>query len=396
MTNPNESAVEPYVCRILQTVNEIDSIVPAWSRLRDLEARGCNFQNDPQLIAAAVKLDLPATPFVAIVERSGALLAVAPFVVVNNIFRVRFSVFSLFSLKVRLLKLLGNSVILGNNVSADQCFEAISQALKEHSDKFDLLFLDGIPSDDELWKYFQRDSFRQKGLRVFPAASAPDLGFRLSLPPSFDEYFQSLGANTRKSLKKRTKDLCERNQGVLSKITQPAEVELFLRQVDEVYRDSWQAKTYGGNVRCIPSEIARLQGIAELGWLRSYVLCRGETPVAFQLGYQYRGEFYAMDFAFAQAEADCSPGAVLMHLMFQDLYVRDTPHQVDLGHGDSPQKHTFRAVPYEVNFAYVVPRERRAWFIRVQQMLTNMERCIRSGLVRLKLDRAVRRILKRK
>jgi CelD/BcsL family acetyltransferase involved in cellulose biosynthesis len=396
MTDPHESMEQPYVCRVLQTVDDIDSIVPAWCRLLDSGSLGSNFHNDPQLIAASAKLDTSVLPLVVMVERSGTLVAVAPFFIYTNLFRLRFSVFALSSLKIRMLKLAGNTVVLDKNVSASDCLKAVFQAVNAQADRFDLLFLDGITSEEALWRYVQRADFRREGMRVFPAASAPDLGFQLSLPSTYEEYFQSLGTNTRKSLKKRTHDLCERNQGVLSRVTQSAEVESFLRQVDEIYRDSWQAKTYGGRVRCIPGEISRLREIAELGWLRSYVLRRSEKPVAFQLGYQYRGVFYAMDFAFAQAEADRSPGAVLMHLMFQDLYAWDSPRQVDLGHGDSPQKHTFRAVPYEVQFAYIVPRKRRAWFIRVQQTLTNVERWIRSGLVRWKVDRAVRRILKHK
>ncbi len=396
MTHPHEPGIEQYVCRVLQTVDEIDSIVPAWGRLRDLGARGCNFHNDPELVATAARLDQSINPLVVVVERDGMLVAVAAFFVFSNLFRLRFSVFALSSWKIRLLKLAGNSIILEKESSSKDCLRAIFHTLKAHANRFDLLYLDGIASADELWNYVQNDGFRSHRLRVFPAASAPDWGFRLSLPPSHEEYFQSLGTNTRKSLKKRTKDLCERHQGVFSQITQPDEVEMFLRYVDAIYRDSWQAKTYGDNVRCVAIEIARLQRIAELGWLRSFLLCRGETPVAFQLGYQYRGVFYAMDFAFAQTESDCSPGAVLMHLMFQDLYKRDTPQQVDLGHGDSPQKHTFRAVPFEVNFAYIVPRERRIWLIRLQQLLTKVERHVRSVLVGLKADRVVRRILKRK
>ncbi len=395
--NPADATTVRYACRVLLTKSEIDSIVPAWSRLRDAGARGCNFFNDPKLVAASSTWEPSFTPLVVVVERSETLIAVAPFLIMRNQFRLKFSVFTLSSsFAVRLLKLQGNSVIIGSDVSADECLSAVFQALKDQWDKFDLLFLDGVPKGDDLWNYIQTACFRRQGLRIAPAASAPDLGFKIELPSTFDEYFQTLGANSRKTFKKRTKELCERNGGALFQVTRPADVESFLRQADKIYKDSWQAKTYGDRTRCIPSEIARLQQIAEWGWLRSYVLTRGETPLAFQLGYQYRGVFYAMDFAFAQAEADCSPGGVLMHRMFQDLYERQTPQTVDLGHGDSPQKHTFRGSPHEVFFAYVVPRGRSAWFIRLQRMLTSIERCIRSVLVHLRVDRMVRRILKRK
>ncbi len=382
--------------RTVRTIAEIASILPDWRRMHETGGRGATYFNDPRVVTATIDNDSSVSPLMVVVERGGAIQAVAPFLRHATNFHLQFSVFTLASLSIRSLSLPGNGVAIATEAPADECLSVVFQALSDHAGEFDLLFLEGASIEADLWQYLTGNRMKSDRFSVVPAASDRDLAFRMDLPDQYDSYFQSLGASTRKSLKKRTKDLLERDGGAWIRVDAPEQVEDFLRDVDVIYADAWQSKTYGGRVRCVPGEIGRLKRIAEHGMLRSYVLFRQQIPIAFQLGFQHRDVFHAMDFGFAQQAADCGPGAVLMHLMMRDLFEHNSPRTVDLGHGDSPQKHTFRAIPQPVMFAYVIPKGRRRWFLSVQRMLTSIESLVRTALIKCRVDRFVRRILKRK
>jgi CelD/BcsL family acetyltransferase involved in cellulose biosynthesis len=174
-------------------------------------------------------------------------------------------------------------------------------------------------------------------------------------------------------------------------------VRPFLNDVESIFRDSWQAKTYyGSETKNSDAEIARLEYIARLGWLRCYLLASDLGPLAFQIGYSYDNTYYASDFAFAREWAHLGPGAVLMHLMLQDLFEFDPPEVVDLGAGEAPQKQTFRASPREVVDLCLVPRNRWRFLLAVQRGLSVIEGAVRTALVQTGLANTVRRLLKHK
>jgi hypothetical protein len=380
----------------VQIVRDRAGLNRALPELREFLARdvgGASFFHEPAIIDCNLSHD-GVTPHIVFVRRAGKLQCVAPFRVQPSRIRMRFSVFQLASFRARLLTLLGSEFIYSPNADVPQCCALVFDSFKDA--EFDLGWLHAIDMRSRLWEYCAAKNGKRRGLHFARASRVADKAFQLQLAQSFDEYLATLGSSTRSSLKRRARKLLTDHAAELVKVTSADQVQMFLDSADAIYSDSWQAKTYGPVQKNNDMEIAKLKHIADLGWLRSYLLTSNVGPLAFQLGYQYGDTFYACDFAFAQKWSNLGPGSALMYFMLEDLYQERPPRVIDLGAGDSPQKRTFRGSPYNIGDYYVVPQSRWRYVIRAQWLLSEIERITRAALVRTGFDGAVRRFLKHK
>ena len=239
----------------------------------------------------------------------------------------------------------------------------------------------------------QRQAYRSA---LHQASDALEKSLQIALPPTFAEYLSMLSAGTRYTRKRDTKKLLADHGATLVRITTADQVPSFLNDVDAIYRDSWQAKTYGYWKRNSDEEIARFKHIASRGWLRSYVLVAHGVPMAFLIGHLYRSSFYIPAWAFAQKWSHLGPGAVLVYLTIEDIYKDTPPGMVDLGYGDSAIKRSFRGSPHDVGDYYVTPGNRWHHLVAAQRGLSEIETVARNALIRTGLDNAVRRLLKHK
>ena len=174
------------------------------------------------------------------------------------------------------------------------------------------------------------------------------------------------------------------------KVTSADQVRSFLNDVDQIYSDSWQSKTYGHWKRNSDQEICRLEHVARCGWLRCYLLTDDRGPMAFVIGYHCGDTYYVPAWAFAQRWSNLGPGAALMYLAMEDLYKDTRPRVVDLGYGESAFKHSFGGLPHDVGDFYVTPRNRWRHLVSAQRGLSEIETNARAALVRTGLDGAVR------
>lgn len=382
-----------YGVEIVETRDALRAVLPEWREFLASNPHGCSWLNDPVMIDSDLAGEAVA-PHIILIRRHGELKCIAPFSIRSARLPLQFSVYTLARFPLTLLNLYGTDLIFASAADAQACcalaFESIGDA------PFDLGVLYSLDSRGELWKYFTATNGKQRRFEFQRRYDHFDKCFQIQLPQTFAEYFSTLSSNTRSTLKRRTKKLTTGHAARLRKVTAPGEVREFLQSVAKIYRDTWQAKTYGQIERDRPAEIERLESIAREGWLRSYLLETDDGPLAFQIGYQYGNAFYACDFAFARKWSDLGPGAVLMYLMMEDLFNDRRPQIVDLGAGDSPQKHTFRGSAFDVGDYWVLPPNRWRYAARTQRCLTIAESSVRSLLVRTKLDVAIRRMLKHK
>jgi hypothetical protein len=308
--------------------------------------------------------------------------------------RLQLSVFQLAAPQVRTLSLLGADFTFADDADVSPCCRLVFASLP--AAEIDLCCLNSLDENSRLWEYCTEAGDKPQGLHFTRPTRFDDRAFHLEVAGSFEAYLATLGSSTRGSLKRRVKKLTTEHSATLIKVTQADQVRSFLEGAHTVSIDSWQAKTYGTLIRPTEAEITRLEHIARQGWLRCYLLAGAAGPLAYQFGYHYGDTYYACDFAFARKWSALGPGASLMYLMLEDLYRHDSPQVIDLGPGDSPQKHTFRGSPRIVRDYYVVPHARWRYLIYVQRRLAEVERAARSVLAHVGLDNAVRRVLKHK
>jgi CelD/BcsL family acetyltransferase involved in cellulose biosynthesis len=384
---------ESYSAEVINTRSALQAAVPEWRDFIASNPRGCCLSNDPAVIEHEVSTGA-VSPQVVQIRRHGELKCIAPFSIRNSRLPIQFSVYTLARYPLQLLSLYGTDLIFASDADAYRCCALACESI--HEAPFDLGILYSLDSRGELWRYFAAANGEPQQLQFVRPNDYCEKCFRIQLPDTFAEYMSVLSSSTRSTLRRRAKKLTTEHGARLKKFTNPDGVREFLESVEAVFQDAWQARTYGQLQRDCPSEIERLKSIAKEGWLRCYLLESDSGPMAFQIGYQYRDIFYACDFAFARKWADMGPGAVLMYLMMEDLFNDSRPQVVDLGAGDSPQKHTFRGSPFDVGDYWIIPQNRWRFVALAQRSLTKVESSVRSLLVRTKMDAAIRRMLKHK
>jgi CelD/BcsL family acetyltransferase involved in cellulose biosynthesis len=212
---------------------------------------------------------------------------------------------------------------------------------------------------------------------------------------SFDDYLANLGSETRRTIKRQHRRFFEEASSRVERITEPGDVAQLLEWIDCVYRDSWQAKTFGDEQSNTASGRKFLEKVAAQGWLRSYVLMLGDEPICFKHGMLYRGVLYSNGTAFRRQFESKRPGTVLIYSVLSDLHAEQNVEAWDFGFGDMPYKRSFCNVKHDAAVVYFVPGNRWRLILRFQQLLNTAYDGVRSSLIRLKIDKIVRKLVKR-
>jgi uncharacterized protein (DUF2384 family) len=389
------ASVERQVSTI-RTMAGLSQFVPEWKEFLTRGAYGATFHNDPANVELALVNDEGLSPLFVVVRRQGHIECLAPFYINRTRFRLKLSVLTLASLPIRLLKLFGDRIIYSKDCLPRESFEAVFVELRQHLKLFDLVYLYNLDCSEPLWNACAELSSRRAPFQAMLASAGIEKVHQVQITSTHEAFLASLTSSTRQELRRKTRRLLSDNHGKLVKVTRPEQVAEFLEKLDVVFRNSWQAKTFGYRPRNTQAQRQRFEVIASRGWLRSYLLVQDGQPIAFELGYQYGGQYYGEECGFDPSRAQLGPGAVLMHLVIEDLFKEDRPKLMDFGFGEAAYKRSLGNIAHDAASLYLAPPNGWRHLLRLQRVLNFLDVRVRPLLVRSRLDRLVRRLLKHK
>ena len=378
---------------MLDSLHELQAATSEWRDFLAEGVQGNNFFNDPSHILPRLELEPQLQPWILVLRRNGRICCIAPLFLHQTRLKLEFSVVTLASLPIRMLKTFGGQFVVAADADAASCFQIVFDRLWSRRADFGLIFLENVPVTSSLWEYAQTASNRDVRFRFFLASSSIDSDRKIVFPSTHDEFLSSLSYETRRKVRRYTRRLQNTAQVRLERITEPSQVPHFLERVDQVYRDTWQAKVNGFSSRNTPSYTKYFTQLSRAGLLRSYLLTNDDGPIAFALGHQYNGVYYFLETGYSQAWANFGPGIVLMHLFFEDLMRHEKPDLLDFIGGNQPYKQSFSNFQQGVASVYLVPPNRWRHLLSVQRLLHFVSRYAVCALTFLKLDRAARRLL---
>lgn len=172
-----------------------------------------------------------------------------------------------------------------------------------------------------------------------------------------EDYLKKHSGNTRKCIRRDVRKLEQHFAGCLrlSKITEGTQVDDYVRAAHQVAEESWQRGSFNA------ARSARLRYFAEQGWLRGYLLTGNGQPLAYVLGRQADGCFYADDSAFDLRLENLSPGKVLWLKVIEDLHAQGDVKWLDFGSGDIGYKQFWAHESYpESSVLLIKPSVRNA------------------------------------
>jgi hypothetical protein len=383
----------------LEEIDSLCGLQVASNQWRDFLAEkvyGNNFFNDPTHISSRLEEEPDLDPRILVLRRHGRICCIAPCYLQDTHLKVEFSVVTLASLPIRMLKVFGGEFVVAADADATCCFQIVFEYLWSRRAKFGLIYLENLPTTTSLWEFCYSELVRDTCFRPFLASSQIDTDHQIQFPPTHEDFLSTLSYDTRRRLRRVTRRLQEKGQLRLERITAPDDVPRFLDRLDQIYRDTWQAKVGGYAPRNKPAQVRYLSQISRAGCLRSYLLSIDDQPIAFALGYQYNGAYYFLETGFDQAWADSSPGTALMHLFFEDLFRHDSPVLLDFIMGDQAYKRSFSSSKHCTASVYVAPRNSWRTVLRVQALLHGCSRLMIRILTVSNLDGFLRERLRQK
>ncbi|MBX9787333.1 MAG: GNAT family N-acetyltransferase [Pirellulales bacterium] len=389
-----QTAPASLVVENVRTRGELEKLLPPWRELVAAGASGTVLENDPDHVAAALATTAAYEPLLVVARQAERLVGVAPCYVHQARFQLELSVWKLRSLAVRLLKTFGDHFVLAADVDQIAVLDALVDGIAAEGAHYDLIQFYNLACDEPLWRRADERFARGGPLRAVLASPRIDTVHQLLLPADHEAYLQALNPSTRKNLRRTTRRLFEEGRAEVFRAQSPDDVPRLLELLDRLAPHTWQGRTYGAVPRATPDRVEYYRRLAEHGWLRAYVLLLAGEPIAYELGCQYDGVYWGQEHGFDQRHAERGPGSIMIHLAIEDLYRERTPRVLDFGLGDAGYKRSFGNRQHAAASLYLVPRGRWRHLLALQRALNGASAGARGLLVRLKLDRLVRRFLK--
>jgi Acetyltransferase (GNAT) domain len=169
--------------------------------------------------------------------------------------------------------------------------------------------------------------------------------FYIDMRTSYHEYLCKFKGTTRQKLRGKLRQLEKATGGRLEllRICDAADTPQFIAAAQTIAEKSWQRRLMGFHVDQPRNRQHFLESMARQGVLRSYLLMSGEKLLAFLIGFQLNGMYYAHETAFDNSYAGSrfSPGQLLFYLTIKDCFEMNKPSMFYFGPGEYWYKNLF-------------------------------------------------------
>jgi hypothetical protein len=330
-----------------------------WRALQRNAARPDVAVTPEWLLAETERPDAEA-PRVVTVHDGEALVGLAPLVQRRTTLDCRFGYRTLARFGLRMLDHCGIPLLARDDPDVHrQLLDGLSAA----AGGCDAINLENVPVSSWMRRLLVEERAWPRGWRC--VRYAPRSWHWLSrLDAGFEAYAAKFGGKTRQKLRGAERRLRAECGGdlALRRVTDPADVPAFAKDLGHLAARTWQGQRLGQFVQTAREDSVRLESWARRGWLCAYLLLARGQPIAFVVGRHADGIYYYDAIGHDAAWAGYSPGKVLLWLLIQDLCTRGDTRWLDFRHGDADYKRFFGTEGYEEESFYLV---RRTWRNRV-------------------------------
>jgi hypothetical protein len=177
----------------------------------------------------------------------------------------------------------------------------------------------------------------------------------LDLPIGDKSFLASLSKKKRYSQRERDRKLAKNFTEVrIDAFSSPEDVSILMRIAETITQKSYLRIT-GGAFAASDDTRARYEFLAGMGWLRSFVLCLDDRPIAYWIGTLRNGVFASDYMAFDPAFGEYWPGMYLILRVIEILAKdgTDPARQIDFGLGDHAYKQLLTKQAVEVALVYI-------------------------------------------
>jgi CelD/BcsL family acetyltransferase involved in cellulose biosynthesis len=378
----------------ISTRTDLQKVLADWRQFQNSDPIGASFYNDPDRIDQWLEEFPEAALKTQLVFQGSRLMAVAPLIADSGSFRLNCGPLRSPTIRYSGAVRLGDEFVYARDANVRECLSWVFRGLSADR-QLQGIYLRNVDMESDEGKYLASPASRGFGFRSISPRVAVEPSHSIKVLPTFAGYEAQLSKKRRYLFRRMWRLLNENYPNVrIDRITTANQVPAFLDQMDAVYQRTWQGKenARGSVRRNLTRQVSRFQWIADRGWLRSYVLSSDSTPLAYLIGYQYRGQHEIQETGYDPAHRDSSPGSVLWWYSIKDLHEVDSPTRIRFGWGDFPYKRTLSTDSYPAGEIYLVRRWKLACLLHAQRWVNwTAQNCVKPILRRTSVARWRRR-----
>lgn len=267
---------------------------------------------------------------------------------------------------------------------------------------FERLKRDGI--DIVIFKFLKDNSIIHQAALEVPNLLCKDhfpienIHWKLSLPDSFEVFYQQCSKNTKSNIRKYANRIKTKfSDNFLIKCCKSAdEVEQTMEEIEKVAVNTYQR---GLGVGFLNTERIRKEWLfaADHGWLRAYVLYLNDEPCAFLNGFSYQMVFYVSNLGFDRSYEYYHPGMFLMMRVIEEFCSDNGVEAIDFGPMYADYKRAYGNENWkEVVTCIFAPTLRGLKIKAIWTLTAVISKLAKSVLNRLKIINWIKRNWRRK
>ena len=384
---------------VIKTITEYESFKAKWELEVDFFNLIRDRFQDIDVILSFFKLNVKSVkPMVIICYEHNKLIAFTPFYIKQQLFSWDLGVVKLAKFDLAILRLLGDRPLILMPERKLQVLEAIKKTLIDYKKEYDLALLDNVPMDCAiLWDDILANEEDLKPLKVRALQSEPEIIRLIKFPETYEQYISELSYKSRTNYRKAYEKFCKKcdDNYDFKEFSTCEDVVPFFDQLDDLYKNSWQAQTKGHSKRNTSEAIQLHESIAKKRMFLGYILYISGKPIAFILGYLVNSTFLHFEIGFDGEYRKLQPGKVLEWLLIKKLYQDHQVKLLDYDTGENDYKKILGNSHIYCNKLYIYDRLSKArGIISIQVLLRKFYVLIHSVLVKSGIDNKVRNWLK--
>ena len=383
-----------YQIDLIETVNGITSITDEWLAILHSQ-KDPILNTHPNIILEFLKQNKANDKkcIVFIIRRNNTIEAIAPCILFKSVFKFRLGLLKFGQFEQKKLSLIGSDLLYSLTGNKASCVEAFMSHI-HNQNIMDIFSVDVVAEHSPLGSFLKNTSSW-----AITHAATNNIVRQLLLPDSHDDYLNAMKRKVRYNIKRSVKQITEAFEGniTLKVYEQERNVEELLEKVNVIFKKSWQSNVMGYYERNSKKQINSTKLKAKNNWLKSYILECNNTPVAFVIGSQFNGYFEYEETGFDPDYASFSPGSVMTYLLIESLFKHNKPKVMSFGYGENVYKkifgnHSFTAY----NIVTCHKTSKANLLLAIQHYLNSAYSLIHQLLVKSKLDKHIRKLMKKK
>jgi hypothetical protein len=314
---------------VLENMEDMESMRPVWEKLQshpnaDMDYFRTVIEARPEIIR----------PLVICIKKQSKAAALIAGRIEDIRLECKFGYKTIYRPKVRALSVVYGGIM--GDMSDENSQILISEligCLKRG--EADLIYLSNLKTGTKIYE----KAIQLPGFLCRDYNALPNYHWRIQLPSSLEEYYQSVKYKVRKNLRRTAKLLSDKysDQVIVKCFRGLQELNQFIEHAEAIAKKTYQRGLGVGFAD--DYENRRLLTLAaKRGWFRSYVLYVGEKPISFDAAVHYGNTLYLLHGAYDPDYKQFEPGTNLFLKYLEELCKDPEVSSIDFGFGDAVYK----------------------------------------------------------